>query len=221
MNTSLIFSFLEQLAEHNYRPWFNAHKDEYLAARDAFEQLVNLLILRIGEFDPAVRALAARDCMYRIYRDTRFSMDKTPYKTHLGAYINARGKKEWHHCGYYIHLEPGHSMLAGGCFPMNGKVSHAIREAIVENIDEYRRIVEDPSFRRFFPTIGTEFLKTIPRGFPKDFAYPRYLQCKDFVVSYEVGDDFFKRADFVDTLVEACRTAKPFFDFLDYTTDNL
>ena len=98
MDISVIFQFLKDLAANNNREWFNAHRDYYEAARSEFDHLLSAVISRIALFDESVRCLEPKDCTYRIYRDTRFSEDKTPYKIHFGGYINAKGKKSYH-CG--------------------------------------------------------------------------------------------------------------------------
>ena len=112
MNIPVIFQFLKEVSANNNREWFNAHKDLYEEARGEFENLLSAIITRISLFDESIRGVQVKDCTYRIYRDTRFSQDKTPYKTHLGGYINARGKKS-DHCGYYVHIEPGNCLSHG------------------------------------------------------------------------------------------------------------
>ena len=144
MDVSVIFQFLKNLATNNNREWFQEHKDEYLKAQKEFEELLTAIIARISLFDESIVGIQAKDCTYRIYRDTRFSSDKTPYKIHLGGYINARGKKS-EHCGYYVHIEHDNCMLAGGSWCLESKVLKAVRQSIYDNIDEYREIVEDPA----------------------------------------------------------------------------
>ena len=159
MDVAAIFQFLEELSRHNDREWFNAHKERYKHAQADFDLLLTGVIARIATFDESVRGIQAKDCTYRIYRDTRFSPDKTPYKTHFGGYINAKGKKS-DHCGYYVHVENGNCMLAGGGYCLEPKVLKAVRQSVYDNIDEYREIVEDPQFKQYFPVIGETFLKT-------------------------------------------------------------
>ena len=156
---------------------------------------------------------------YRIYRDTRFSLDKTPYKTHFGGYINSRGKKS-DHCGYYIHLEPGNSFLAGGSYCLPPKVLKAVRQSIFDNIDEYRGIVEDPNFKKYFPIVGDDFLKTAPKGFPKDFKYIDYLKCREYTCIYKVPNAFFSSSDFLQQTESIFIQFKRFADFLNYTIDD-
>lgn len=219
MNTSIIFRFLKELSENNNREWFNEHRQMYTEVQAEFQKLLTVIIDRISLFDESIRGIAAGDCTYRIYRDTRFSSDKTPYKTHIGGYINAKGKKS-DHCGYYVHLEPGNCMLAGGSLCLPSNVLKAVRQSIYDNIEEYRSIVEDPAFKIFYPVVGENFLKTAPKGFPKDFKYIDYLKCKEFVCSYQVPDDFFMAPDLLDRTEEAFRQFKRFSDFLNYTIDD-
>ena len=219
MNTSIIFRFLKELSENNNRVWFNEHRETYTQAQLEFEKFLTAIIDRISLFDETIRGTVARDCTYRIYRDTRFSSDKTPYKTHFGGYINAKGKKS-NHCGYYVHLEPGGSLLAGGSLCLPSNVLKAVRQSIYDNIDEYRSIVEDPAFKQYFPIVGENFLKTAPKGFPKDFKYIDYLKCKEFICSYQVPDSFFVASDFLDRTEEVFRQFKRFSDFLNDTIDD-
>mgnify|MGYP001535667817 CR=1 FL=1 len=191
MNIPVIFQFLKELSANNNREWFNSHREQYEVARSEFENLLTVIISRISLFDESIRGIEAKDCTYRIYRDTRFSEDKTPYKTHLGGYINAKGKKS-DHCGYYVH----------------------------DNIDEFRSIVEDPAFKQYFPVIGENFLKTAPKGFPKDYPYLKYLQCKEYTVACCQPDSFFLAPDFLDRTDDIFKQMKRFSDFVNYTIDD-
>lgn len=217
MNIPVIFQFLNGVTAHNDREWFNAHKELYEAARGEFDKVLSTVIARISLFDDGIRGIQPKECTYRIYRDIRFSYDKSPYKTHLGGYINARGKKS-DHCGYYIHIEPGNSMLAGGSYALPPKILKAVRQAVYDNMDEYRAIVEDPAFKRYF-TVGEEFLKTAPKGFPKDYEYIEYLKCKQYTCYHPLPDDFFERADWPEYVEDAFKQMKRFADFLNYTID--
>lgn len=220
MNLPDLLEYLKQLAANNNREWFQAHKDTYQAVQACFENFLGVVIARLSAFDDSVAHVQPKDCTYRIYRDVRFSADKSPYKDHIGGYINAHGKKS-NHCGYYIQLQPGNCMLAGGSWCMPPAMLKAVRQAVCDNIDEYRSIVEDPAFKQYFPTIGEEHLKTIPKGFPKDFPYPQYIQCKDFTVAYRVPDTFFGRSDCIDRMMDVFRQLKRFADFTNYTIDEL
>lgn len=218
-NIPVIFHFLKELAVNNNREWFNEHRNEYDVARNEFDNLLAAVIARISLFDESIRGVQPKDCTYRIYRDTRFSSDKTPYKNHLGGYINAKGKKS-NHCGYYLHLQPGGCMLAGGslCLPPN--ILKAVRQAIYDNIEEYRSIIEDPKFKQYFSIVGEGHLKTAPKGFPKDFEYIDYLKPKEFVCSYQAPDELFLAPDAMDRIEEVFRQFKRFSDFINYTIDD-
>ena len=182
MDISIIFQFLKELAANNNREWFQAHKEEYLRAQAEFEQLLTAVIARISLFDDSVRGIEAKDCTYRIYRDTRFS--------------------------------------AGGSLCLDSKVLKAVRQAVYDNIEEYRAIVEDPAFKRYFPIIGETHLKTAPKGFPKDFEYIDYLKCKEFTCTYMVPDDFFMPPDLMDKVEDVFKQLKRFADFTNFTIDD-
>lgn len=220
MNTTVIFNFLREIRSNNNREWFHQNKSKYEEAREAFEELLTRVIARISTFDESVAKIQPNECTYRIYRDTRFSADKTPYKIHLGGYINAFGKKS-NHFGYYIHLQPGESMLAGGSICLPPKVLRAIRQSIVDNLEEYREIVEDPAFKRFFPIVGDDFLKKMPKGFPTDFPYPDYLKCREYTCAFRVDDSFFDSPDFLDQTETVFRQMKRLADFINETVDDL
>ena len=220
MNIPGILEFLKQLAANNNREWFQIHKGDYLQVQADFDELLSAVIARITRFDNSVSHVQPKDCTYRIYRDTRFSTDKSPYKNHIGGYINARGKKS-NHCGYYLHLEPGNCMLAGGSWCMPTQILKAVRQSIWDNLDEYRDIVEDPDFKRYFPVIGMERLKTAPKGFSKDSPYIDYVKPKDFTVTYNIPDSFYQDISFLDHIEEVFRQLKRFADFTNYIIDEM
>lgn len=216
---ALVLRFLSQIALHNDREWMAAHRGEYEEARAAFEGLTEDLIHALVLVEPAVATLTVKDCTYRFYRDTRFSPDKSPYKRHMGAYVNPKGKKS-PHGGYYLHLEPGGCEIAGGSYCLEPKILRAVRESVCDRIDEFRGIVEGERFRQLFPAIGMERVKTVPKGFPRDFPWPDYIRCKDYCVGCAVGDDFFDRPDWMERAVEVFAVMKPFIDFVNDTVDD-
>lgn len=219
MNISVIFQFLKELSANNNREWFNAHREQYDTARYEFENLLTLLISRISLFDESIRGIEAKDCTYRIYRDTRFSGDKTPYKNHFGGYINAKGKKS-DHCGYYVHIQPDGCLLAGGSYCPSPPLLKALRQAVYDNMEEFQGIVEDPSFKQYFPSVGENFLKTAPKGFPKDYPHLKYLQCKEYTVYCSQPDSFFLALDLFDRTDEIFKQLKRFSDFVNFTIDD-
>jgi uncharacterized protein (TIGR02453 family) len=220
MKADTIFRFLKDICVHNDREWFNANRSEYDAAQAEFENFLAAAIARISMFDQSVSHLQPKDCTYRIYRDLRFTQDKTPYKTHIGGYINARGKKSAH-SGYYIHLEAGNCMLCTGSLFVTSEMLKELRHSVYDNIDEFREIVEDPTFKRFFPVIGFDKLKTAPKGFPKDFPYMEYLKVKEYGVCMNVPDSYFYQPDLMDQLEVVFRQMQRINDFVNATIDEM
>ena len=220
MKADIIFRFLKDIAVHNDREWFKANKTEWDEAKAEFENFLATVIGRIAIFDETVRHIQPQDCMYRIYRDIRFSSDKSPYKRHIGGYINSKGKKSAH-SGYYIHLEPGNCMLCSGSIYVTNEMLKAIRHNVYDNMEEYRGIVESKEFKQYFPSIGFEHLKTPPKGFPKDYPYIDYLKCKEYDVCMPVKDDFFKAKDLYEQLDKIFFQMKRFNDFINETIDDM
>lgn len=216
MKADIIFRFLNDIAIHNDREWFREHKDEYESASVEFEKFIADLIIRISKFDNSVSSLQPHDCTYRIYRDVRFSSDKSPYKRHMGGYINPYGKKS-DYAGYYIHMQPGECLICGGSAYTPSNILKILRTAVYDNIEEFISIVEDPDFKAFFPQIGFEHLKMSPKGFPKDFPYIDYLKCKDYGCCMKVSDDFFYAPDLLDRLEKITTQTKRLNDFVNYS----
>ena len=149
MDAKRIIGFLRQLMANNNRPWFQEHKKEYEAVRAEFERGIVQAIERVTTFDPEVAHLQVKDCTYRFYRDTRFSPDKSPYKNHLGAYINAKGKMALRG-GYYLHLEPDHCVVAVGNYWLPTNILTSCRNEMMANTDEWLKCVENPEFLKYF-----------------------------------------------------------------------
>jgi len=136
MDIQPIIHFLKGIRENNNRDWFQAHKSEFNDCRKEFEEGIAQLILRISAFDEEIANQRAADCIYRFYRDLRFTQDKTPYKRHFGAYICQKGRKSLRG-GYYVHIEPDKCLLAGGCYYLPNNILTACRNEILANSDEW------------------------------------------------------------------------------------
>ena len=149
MEQKRIIKFLRQVMANNNREWFQHHKNEYEIIRAEFERGVQQAIERITTFDPDIAYVQVKDCTYRFYRDTRFSNDKSPYKNHLGAYINAKGKKALRG-GYYLHLEPNHCLLAVGNYWLPTNILTSCRNEMMANTDEWLQCVESAAFQKYF-----------------------------------------------------------------------
>lgn len=231
MNVNRILDFLKDVAVNNNRPWFQTHKDEYLTCKEDFEHDIAQAITRLAEFDEEVAHLQVKDCVYRFYRDTRFSEDKSPYKRHFGAYICAKGKKSLRG-GYYIHVEPDNCMLATGSYWLPTNILTSCRNEIMGNIDVWRKAVENKQFVAYFgkPNEGTweqsdkgfglDSLKTCPSGFPRDYEYIQYLRMKDYCCWKRVPNDFFNGEEWYDEAMKIFMTAKPMMDFMNSVIDD-
>jgi uncharacterized protein (TIGR02453 family) len=219
MESETILHFLRQVIANNNRPWFMEHREEYLHAKALFEQMSEKLIARISLFDPSIAHLNPSDCVYRFYRDIRFSDDKSPYKNHMGCYIAAHGRKAYHG-GYYIHLEPDNCMIAGGAWCLTPQMLRAVRQDILNGIQTYKGIVDAAEFKSYFPFIGMDRIKTVPKGFDKDNPYIDYIRPKDYSCACNVPDTFFAQPDWLDRTEHVCRVLKPFLDFVNNTIDD-
>ena len=207
-------TFLKQLAKNNNREWFNVHKDNFLAAQENFSAFISALIAGASKFDKSVSSLTPKDCVFRIYRDTRFSKDKTPYKTQFGAHIMGGDEKSGH-AGYYIHLAPGDTFLAGGVHMPESDRLKGIRESISHNAPAFRKIIQDPVFKKNFKDVAGEKLKTVPKGFDKDDPMLPYLQFKDLYIRHDIGDSAVVSGDFAGYCLKIFKTMIPFNNFLN------
>ncbi|MCC8155311.1 MAG: DUF2461 domain-containing protein [Tannerellaceae bacterium] len=213
-----ILQFLRELQENNNRPWFQENKARFDSLRNEFIHIVQELIDRISVFDPEIAGLEAKDCLFRIYRDIRFSPNKLPYKTYMGAYMALGGKNSLR-SGYYLHMEPGNSFLSGGVWQPESKLLKMLRKDIYDQMDEFVAILEDPGFKATFPELEGERLKRMPAGYPSDFSHSEYLLHKDFCVTAAVLDSFFDDENWIENAVTAYKKLVPFHQFLNYTVD--
>lgn len=215
--------FLKELKKNNDRDWFNNHKSRYEKAKQEFEQFIDELIQSIAAFDPSIAHQTVKNCVFRIYRDVRFSKDKSPYKTNFGAHITAAAKKSEIHsrAGYYIHLEPGESMLAGGAYLPKGDWLNAIRKEIDENASELKKILNSKTFRKYFGEIEGEKLKTSPRDYPADHPEIELLRYKSFLAVHRPDDDQVLSGDFLQHCVRVFEALFPFDQFLNKPIENL
>ena len=213
------FAFLKALKKNNNRDWFNDHKSEYENAKDNVLGFIQELVVAFSTFDSSLRGLEAKDCLFRIYRDTRFSKDKTPYKTNLGASINAGGKKSMGP-GYYVHLEPGGSFIAGGIWMPPADEVKKIRQEIDYNGKDLKKVLTKPSFKKAFGGLSREHaLKTAPKGYPKDHPDIELLKLNSFIVWKNVSDKDILEPKSIKTLTTLGKEMKPLMDFLKTALD--
>ena len=215
-----VLNFLKDLSLNNNKEWFDAHKGEYMVVKDYITTFTQSLLNAVSTFDPEARYLTPSQCTYRIYRDTRFSADKTPYKDHIGIFINPPQGKKSYRMGYYLHLQPGACEIGAGNVCLPSKLITDIRTSIRDNIDEYLAIIRKPEFKRLFPSIGFNCVKTAPKGFSKDWEYIELVKPRDFYVSHTLKDKEVTAKNFTEKAAEIFEVTKPFCDFLNYTIDD-
>lgn len=214
MNTTQLFAYLTELAQHNERDWFQAQKPAYEQLRQEFEAAVGRWLTQMAAHNPALAGLEPKKTLFRIYRDVRFGHDKRPYKTHFSAYF-APGGKNSSVPGYYVQLGPhGQTMLAGGLYVPEKEQLARIRQEIDYNGPALHALLEAPEFRQYYPGLGGEKLKKAPAGYAPDHPDIELLKHKSFIVSHSVPDATVHQLD-LDTYVPAAfRAMQPFCEFL-------
>jgi uncharacterized protein (TIGR02453 family) len=210
-----IFAFLKKLKSNNNRDWFENHKNDYLKAREEYEMFIEDLLPQIKKFDKKIdKSLSAKECLFRIYKDVRFSKDKTPYKTNMGASINPGGKKS-PVAGYYVHIEPGNSFVAGGVWMPEPALLAAIRQEIDYNAKPLTDILKSASFRKWFKGLDEEDkLKSAPKGFDKDHEHIELLKNRHFLVSHVFSDKDVLQAGFKNKVLDSLKAMYPLMVYL-------
>ena len=220
MITSSTFEFLSALRQNNNREWFQQYKQEYEKARREYESFVGGLIPEISMLDPNIGLPGLKDCLFRIYRDVRFSNDKSPYKTHFGAFIGKGGRKTTG-AGYYIHIEPGSSMIAGGVYQPQPEVLRLIRNEIYFNSSEFREIISAPLFVELFHQLDDfDKMKLPPKDFPADFAGMDLLKYRSYIVERMLTDDEVTQPGFRNRVLDIFKAMIPFHAFLNRAINN-
>ncbi|MEE1322458.1 MAG: DUF2461 domain-containing protein [Bacteroidales bacterium] len=213
----IVLDFLNQLAENNNKEWFDANKSFYKEVKQTFEAFTEKLIINISEFDLTIRNLTVKDCTYRIYRDLRFSKDKTPYKTHIGAYICPNGKKSGLG-GYYFHLEAqskqylSSHLLASGAVCLPNNIINSIREDVFSLPNEFQSCISNAKGWE----IDTENkMKTVPKQFPKDAINAEYLKLKDFILSKKLDDSYVLSDNLLERVTQEFEKTMKFKEFIN------
>ena len=214
--TPALFDFLRELGANNERPWFEENKARYRAeVRDPMLDFIQAFAEPLAEISPHFRAdpRANGGSLFRIYRDTRFSKDKTPYKTNVGAHFRHEAGKDAHAPGFYLHLEPGMCFAGCGVWHPDSPTLGRIRDTIVEKPEEWTRITTGAEFCQTFRLAG-EALKRPPRGYDPEHPLIEDLKRKDFVVIADVEEAEAIRPDFLDRFAAIARAGGEFTSFL-------
>jgi len=215
MDFNQILTFLARLAKNNNRDWFEKNKGDYLQAKENYEAFVARWLEELIKFNPELAGLDPKKLVFRIYRDVRFSKDKSPYKINMGAGVSANGKME-QEPGYYLHIQPGNqSFLAGGMYMPDPANLAKIRQEIDYNPETVVGILKDKKFRKWYNGLDNfDQLKTVPKGYAKDHPHLDLLKNKSFIVSHYFSDKEVKDKKFLKQVTEAARAIKPLNDFL-------
>lgn len=214
MDTTLILSFLTDLVTNNNREWFEENKERYIQAHASFLDIVQHTIEGIGKFDQSIEHLDPKKCAYRIYRDVRFSNDKTPYKTHFGAEMAPGGRRSGL-AGYYIHIQPGESIVAGGVWHPAPENLAKIRQEIDYNGEVLKSTLNSAKFRKVYGELRGDKLKRPPKGYAQDHPDIELIKFKDFLAYKQFNDKEVKSGEYVSKMLQDLKILKPLNDFLN------
>ncbi|MES2287934.1 MAG: DUF2461 domain-containing protein [Bacteroidota bacterium] len=210
--------FLKLLKKNNNRDWFAVHKERYLLELSQMEAFVDDLLVEMNKND-VIETPSGKKSLYRIYRDTRFSKDKTPYKNHWAAGFKRATKKR--RGGYYFHIEPGNTFAAGGFWDPEPKDLKRIRDEFAHDATPVRKILKNKSFINTFGSLDGEQVKTTPKGFDADNAAIDLIRYKQFLLVHKFSDKEVLADDFLKQVNDTFKKMRPFFDYMTevLTTD--
>jgi uncharacterized protein (TIGR02453 family) len=209
--------FLKSLKKNNKKEWFDANRSKYDNAKKDIEDLSANIIKKLSKTDETIAHLQPKDCMFRINRDVRFSKNKAPYKTNMGVYFSKGGKKGIQ-AGYYFHVEPGSSFVAGGLWMPMAPELKKVRQEIDYNWEEFSKIVQGKKFK---PTFGlldrsSEYLLSRPpKGYDENNPAIEYLKLKSLIATHKISDTELASKEVVKKVVGYFEIMKPFIDFLN------
>ncbi len=208
-----VLLFLKELAANNNREWFQDNKKWYEESREKMLFITDVLINEIGKFDPEIKGIGPKDCLFRIFRDVRFSKDKHPYKTNFGSFICKGGRKSMNP-GYYFHVEPEVSFIAGGIYMPPSETLRTIRSYMAEHAEDFLKITNDKAFKKDFPEMYDDQLKTAPKGFPKDHEHIDILKYKSYIFSRNMDDKVVSSDKYIEKMLDNYKRLYPVNEFL-------
>jgi uncharacterized protein (TIGR02453 family) len=211
-------NFLKELKKNNNKPWFDSHKEKFFSAKKDFENFVEKIISLTSSFDDDIKDLQVKNCTFRINRDIRFSKDKTPYKTNMGASFNKGGKKSIF-AGYYFHLEPGGKSFAGGGLWMPDTVElKKLRQEIDYCLPEFKKLLSNSSFKKQYNGLEmneAQMLVNIPKGYEKENPAAVFLRLKSFVATKNIADNLLQTPQLVNEVSSAFKALMPLVKFMN------
>lgn len=205
---------LAELKDNNNREWFTAHKSEFLAEKKKVEIFFQAILENLKKHD-SIESLK----MFRIYRDVRFSKDKTPYKTHFsGHFVRATKSRRG---GYYLQISPSNSFLASGFWAPNKEDLFRIRKEFEMDTTEIRKIIAEPNFKKYFGELKGDSLKTAPRGFDKEHPDMDLIRMKQFIAVRNFSDNEVLSPNFLNEVDNSFKAIRPFLNYMSdvLTTD--
>lgn len=218
-----LYAFLRELQQHNERPWFAAHRERYDRLRELWLADLQRLVELMGRWEPTLRGVQAKRCAYRIYRDTRFSADKSPFKAFFSATLSGGDKSSHLGAAYYLQMGPGRfddevdSGMYGGMWEVPGSVLRKVRRAVVDNEEEFLSIIEEPRLRALCPGWVGAALKTVPKGYAKDHPMAEHLRQKDFGKFVGASEQWFDTPEWPEKVDEVFHIMSPLVNFLNYS----
>lgn len=214
--------FLKDLKKNNNKPWFDNNRKSYEAAKADFAAFVQKVIDLHGKKDPTIKNLLAKDCMFRINRDVRFSKDKSPYKTNFGASINKGGKKAWTSAGYYFHFEPGGCFAGGGLYIPPPEELRKVRQEIDYNYAAFKKIIGNKKFKSLYGDLDTsaEFkLSRVPKGYEPDNPAAEYLKLKSYIAMVKFSDADLTSSGLAKKTAAAFEALQPLIEFINQSVE--
>ncbi len=210
--------FLKELKNNNNKPWFDKNRKVYESAKADFAAFIQAVIDLHSKKDPSIKNLLAKDCMFRINRDIRFSKDKSPYKSNFGASINKGGRKAMNSAGYYFHLEPGNCFAGGGIYmPMPDELKN-IRQEIDYNFADFKKIINSKKFKAVYSGLdkSAEFtLSRVPKGYLPDNPAAEYLKLKSYIAMIKIKDTDLTSKTLAIKTVAAFESLQPLVEFIN------
>ncbi len=203
-----VFKFLREIRDNNNKQWFDTHRAEYDLARTSFLGFVGRFIEMVQKVDPTVGEHDPKQCVYRFYRDIRFSADKSPYKRHFGAFVCQGGRKS-HMPGYYMHVEPGNCFFCTGNYGLPPEMLKRLRTEVSNFPEELDAIVNEEEFKRRMRLWDEEMLKTTPRGYDIAPQYAEYLKLKSLNARVDYTESEVTAEDFEEKLLHDIETSAP------------
>jgi len=217
MISSSTLTFLKTLKKNNSKPWFDEHREKYIAAKYNLEEFVALLLQKMVSFDEDMKELTAKNCTFRINRDIRFSKNKTPYKINLSASFNRGGKKSIY-AGYYFHLQPGSSFVGGGLWRPEPADLKKLRQEIDYCFPEFKKIIGAAVFKKHYGELEKDekqMLVNVPKGYDKENPAAEYLRMKSFIATKNLSDEEILSPKLADEVIESFKALMPLVKFIN------